>query len=212
VCWVPASGWCLLTAVRLSKSASCSRSTMGTLGEPGLSPWGSVVGLPVSSTNVNAMHAIPTGESPGQPLSAQRWARCCKPSWQLTEQGDHPMPAHQALGQTPCHVGFTGLRVHTAGRSHGRGKQPGERQLAVLVGSQGEKQGLQHRVSLPPCHGSRHLALQELLESPSTPYAKRKHLHLPQEGYYAERSGMGLDTQRTGPRCSPTAPSGHMGH
>lgn len=110
---VPASGWCLLTAVRLSKSASCSRPVTGEeaaiLRGSGLSPWGSAVGLPFSSTNVRAMHAIPVGRARGSPR-------------QPKEQGGHPTPAHQGLGSSSGHLGFTVPRVHRAGREAARGE------------------------------------------------------------------------------------------
>lgn len=128
-CRVPFSGWCLLTAVRLSKSASCSRPTMGeeegSFRGSGLSPWGSVVGLPCSSTNVSAMHAIPAGESPREPPSARHWAHPYEPCLQ---------PATLHLGPL-CH--YLGCTVPHGRQGPQEGTQPGKQRLAVPMGSQG---------------------------------------------------------------------------
>lgn len=117
-CKMPASGWCLLTAVRLSKSASCSRPAMGeeegSFVGSGLSPWGSEVGFPCSSTNVSAMHAIPVGKTPRQPPSAQHWV--------------HPYTAYSLPPHTGDHRVTTWVaQCHVAGRAHRRGRSQGSR-------------------------------------------------------------------------------------
>lgn len=141
-----ASGWCLLTAVRLSKSASCSRPTMGeeatVLRGSGLSPWGSTMGLPFSSTNVSAMQAIPVGRAPDSP---------CHPKG----HSGHPTPAHQGLGSSSDHLGFTVPRVHTAGRAHGKGSSQGRGNQLCSSGGRARSTLLgtgcpRHPENLPP--------------------------------------------------------------
>lgn len=60
----------------------------GSFRGSGLSPWGSEVGLPCSSTNVSAMHAIPAGDSPRQPPSAQHWVH----PYKSLSAACHPAP------------------------------------------------------------------------------------------------------------------------
>lgn len=158
----------------------------GSFRGSGLSPWGSEVGLLCSSTNVSAMHAIPAGEKPRQPLSAQHWVHPYKPCLQ---------PATPHLGPL-CH--HLGCAVPHGRQGPQEGMQPGEHRPAVPVGSQGKKHGVWHQVSPSPQESlscsvtaAFTLSCRSLLGCPA-PYARGKYLHLPQEGLYTERSRMGL--------------------
>lgn len=157
--------------MRLSKSLSCSRLGLGeeegSFRGSGLSPWGSKVGLPCSSTNVSAMQAIPVGQNPRQSPSTQHRV--------------HPDSAclHLAtpqLGPACHHLSCT---VSQGRQGPQEGRQPGEQRLAVPVGSQGKKHRVWHRVSssfqesLSCSHSRFHFALQELPGLSSTT-CKRK--------------------------------------
>lgn len=178
-----APGWCLLTAVRLSKSLSWSRPTMGE-GEhsfrgSGLSPWGSKVGLPCSSTNVSAMHAIPAGQNPRQPPSARHQGHTCSACLHL---------ATRQLG--PCH--HLSCKVPRGRQGLQEGRQPGDQRLAVPVGSQGKKHWVLHKVS-PTFQESLScrviadftLPCRSFLGCPA-PHARGKYLYLHQESLYAD--------------------------
>lgn len=146
----------------------------------GLSPWGSKVGLPCSSTNVSAMHAIPAGQNARQPPS--------------TELQGHPRSAclHLAtpqLGPSCHHLSCT---VSRGRQDPQEGRQPGKQRLAVPVGSQGKKHGVLHRVTPSfqeslSCRVTADFTLprKSLLGCPVS-HARGKYLHLHQESLYAD--------------------------
>lgn len=107
----------------------------GSFRGSGLSPWGSKVGLPCSSTNVSAMHAIPVGQNPRQPPSAQHQVNPYSACLHL---------AIPQLGPSCHHLSCT---VSRGRQDPQEGRQPGEQRLDVPVGSQGKKHGVWHRVS-----------------------------------------------------------------
>jgi len=114
------------------------------------------VGLPCSSTNVSAMHAIPAEKSPRQPPSAQPrvhpYKLCLQPATL------HPGPS--------CH--HLGCTMPRGRQGPQEGTQPGEQRLAVPVGSQGKKHGVWHRC----LHHAENLCpaeSQQLLPCPAGP-------------------------------------------
>lgn len=157
----------------------------GSFRGSGFSPWGSEVGLPCSSTNVNAMQAIPAGRVQESP-SAQYWVHIYNPSLQ-------PATLHW-----DSHVTAWVAQCHVAGRAHRRGCSPGSRGQLCLWGAR--VRSMVFSTGCPQC--SKNLspaASQQLSPCPARaswvlqPHMQAESISIgPRKAFITEKSRMGL--------------------